>query len=76
MTAYRQAVSKAVATLKSGGASEAVMSLPLLSPKDGSTYSIFRDTVMAAQEATYSFNQCKSDAETKLSLRKLNDHAQ
>jgi leucyl aminopeptidase len=71
MTAYRQAVSKAVSTLKSGGAAEAVISLPLLSPKDESTYSIFRDTVMAAQEATYSFNQCKSDAETKQSLKKL-----
>lgn len=71
MAVYRKAVNKAVSTLKGGGASEAVVSLPLLSPKEGASYSIFRDTVMAAQEAIYSFNQCKSDAETKHALKKL-----
>ena len=71
MTTYSKVVKKAVSTLKNSGASEAVMSLPQLSPKDGSSYSIFRDTVMAAQDALYSFNQCKSDSEPKPALKKL-----
>ncbi len=71
VTAYRKAVNKAVSTLKSGGATEAALCLPLLSPKDGSIYSIIRDTVIDSEEAMYSFNQCKSDSENKHSLKKL-----
>jgi leucyl aminopeptidase len=72
LVAYRKAVSKAVATLKDTGASEAVTCLPGLTPKDGNAYSIFRDTVMAAQEAEYDFRQCKSDTvDNKRPLRKL-----
>jgi leucyl aminopeptidase len=71
MAAYRKAVSKAVSSLKDGGTTEAVLSLPLLSPKDSSPYSVNRDTVMAAEDAMYSFNQCKSDSNGKHSLKKL-----
>ncbi len=72
MTAYRKAVSMAVSALKDGGAAEASTCLPLLAPKDASTYSIYRDTVIAAEEAIYSFNQCKSDSDNgKRPLKKL-----
>ncbi len=72
MASYRKVVSKAVATLKGGGATEAVICLPALTPTDGNSYSVFRDTVLAAEEAVYSFDQCKSDvADSKRHLKKL-----
>ncbi len=72
MAAYRKAMGKAVSALKDGGATEAVTCLPSLTPKESNIYSIFRDTVLAAEEAMYSFNQCKSSADTsKRPLRKL-----
>lgn len=72
LATYRKAVAKAVATLKDGGATEAVICLPDLTPSDGSIYSICRDTVLAAEEAIYSFVQCKSDVtEGKRPLKKL-----
>lgn len=72
MAAYRKAIGKAVATLKDGGATEAVACLPALTPTDGKTYSIFRDSVISAEEAMYSFDQCKSGvADSKRPLKKL-----
>lgn len=62
MAAYRKAVNQAVSALKGGGATEVVLSLPLPTPTDPSIYAIFRDTVLASEEAMYNFNQCKSDA--------------
>ncbi len=70
--AYRKAVEKAVSTLKDTGATEAVICLPHLTPKDGTSYSTFRDTVLAAEQAWYSFTECKSDTTNgKHSLRKM-----
>ncbi|MCP4128066.1 MAG: leucyl aminopeptidase [Gammaproteobacteria bacterium] len=72
LAAYRKVVGKAVSTLKKGGTTEAVTCLPYLMPKESTTYSIFRDTVVAAEEAMYSFNQCKSSTDSsKRPLRKL-----
>lgn len=72
LAAYRKAVGKAVSYLKNGGSTEAVTCLPYHTPKDGTTYSAFRDTVLAAEEAMYSFNQCKSNTTaSKPSLRRL-----
>lgn len=68
---YRKVVGKAISSLKDGGATEAVTCLPLLSPKDATTYSIFRDTAIAAEEAIYSFNHCKSSDNGKRPLKKL-----
>ncbi len=72
MASYRKAISKAVATLKDSGATEAVSCLPGLTPADGNTYSLFRDAVIAAEEAIYSFDQCKSNVEdNKRPLKKM-----
>ncbi len=72
MAAYRKAVNQAVSALKDGGATEATICLPLLSPKDGTTYTVYRDTVLTAEEALYSFNRCKSNAdEGKRHLKRL-----
>ncbi len=72
ITAYRKAVDKAISTLKDSSVTEAMACLPHPSSKDISTYSIIRDTVTAAEEAAYSFNQCKSNTEEgKVSLKRL-----
>ncbi len=65
MAAYRKAVGKAVSRLKDGATTEAAICLPLPTPKEGSTYSIFRDTVLSAAEAVYSFDQCKSSSDNE-----------
>ena len=71
LSAYRKVVTQAVSTLRKGGATDAVICLPAVSHKEASTYSIFRDTVLAAEEAAYSFNQCKSESENKHPLKKI-----
>jgi len=72
MANYRKAMGKAVTALKNSGATEAVTCLPYLTPKDGTTYSTFRDTVLSAEEAIYSFTGCKSSVTTdKRPLRKI-----
>ena len=71
LSEYRKTVNKAISTLKRGGATDAIVCLPAISHKEGSTYSTSRDTVMAAEEALYTFNQCKSESDSKQSLKKL-----
>ncbi len=72
MASYRKAVGKAVTALKDGATAEALICLPALAPTDGNSYSVFRDTVLAAEEAAYSFDQCKSDrSNSKKHLKKL-----
>jgi len=68
---YRKVVGKAISSLKDGGATEAITCLPLLTPKDTTIYSIFKNTVIAAEEAAYSFNHCKSSDAGKPPLKKL-----
>jgi leucyl aminopeptidase len=60
---YRKVVAAAVAELNSSGAGEAICCLPEPSKGDSGLYSTVRDTVIAATEGVYRFDQCKSDVE-------------
>ncbi len=60
--AYRKVVTAAVAGLSAGGAAEAMLCLPQPAAEEG-LYATVRDTVVAAKEGVYRFDQCKSDVE-------------
>jgi leucyl aminopeptidase len=69
---YRKTVANAIGQLNRSGATEALCCLPELPVKDGSLYATIRDTVTAAEESTYRFDHCKSEAEPpRRPLKKL-----
>ncbi len=68
--AYRKLVQKVFATLKDGGATDAVITLPALSVKGRDAYARTRLLVETARDALYAFDQFKSKKATAARLKK------
>jgi len=71
-SAYRQIVAAALPLLDKGHAADAVWCLTDPRPRDLNAYALARDTVLAAEDSLYRFDDCKSKPESpKRPLKKL-----
>ncbi len=69
---HSEAVGKAISKLNSGHTMEAILCLPALAPATTDLYTQLRDAIIKSNEATYRFDQCKSDPKPpKRPLKKL-----
>ncbi|PKM31356.1 MAG: leucyl aminopeptidase [Gammaproteobacteria bacterium HGW-Gammaproteobacteria-11] len=68
--AYRKLVQKLSATLKDGGAADALLTLPSVAVKDRDLYSRTRLLVETLRESLYQFDQFKSQKASKPKLKK------
>jgi leucyl aminopeptidase len=72
---YGKTVAQVVTLLNEAHASEALLCLPELEAKDTDLYLRIRDTVVAAEESVYRFDECKTDAKPpKRPLKRLSLH--
>ncbi|UAW97871.1 leucyl aminopeptidase [Halopseudomonas nanhaiensis] len=69
--AYRKLVQKVISTLKDGGATDALITLPALQVKGRDVYARTRLLVETAREALYQFDQFKSKKATAPRLKKV-----